>query len=604
MFFTEVDPGLMKNITLKPFIALFFIYSVAYGVYNLPLSTSPDEISFKPALMIKQVSELNVPDTIVANESGISGSDLDENISEQEELVEPQDLKPEISLSGSAVAVDLQEYLTVQVFSFKTLENSLDGYGKVLSSFPVDDLANLRVEYVQQYYTVRVGKFDPADPSGGEQAHNLLGKLQKKFKSSLLLSAYVLENRIQKVYHSAPSNTYTNIPLDKQDLTLASARNIEQHIVIESNIATEIVPKEIPEDIATKLAEQTKKKEFISEAPKKNSKIEESLNLEKAKEKEIPDEDAFIAEFLMAIHKDDIGRSIKSPGTIFFDKKAAETYIVDQGAQRVVVFGSDYFPENSLGKGRNVESPTGGFIDPDGNVYICQDRTSGKPARITVLNSAFMPIAEYLMPDFEGAESFVPRRGAAGEDGKLYISGAYSRKVLVLDKHGKFIKWLVVTDDISKGTSKLGQTMKDGPVLIKDVETDSLGNVFLLSEETSKVYIFNNKEEFLFTMGKKGGNRGKMSRPNGLAIDEKNRCIYIVDYMRHTILVFDYAGQYRFSIGGRGGNDGWFNFPIDVGIGPRNNLIVADFFNHRVQVFEVTFKKKLPTRPKKLWKIE
>jgi len=133
-----------------------------------------------------------------------------------------------------------------------------------------------------------------------------------------------------------------------------------------------------------------------------------------------------------------------------------------------------------------------------------------------------------------------------------------------------------------------------GPVKIVDVQRDSTGHLYLLSEETSKVYVYNSAEEFLFSFGRKGGSTGKMSRPKSLVIDEKRKAVFIVDYMRHTILIYDLGGRFMYEFGGLGKAPGWFQYPSGLALNREGQLLVADLFNHRVQVLDVQFDYTFP----------
>ena len=132
------------------------------------------------------------------------------------------------------------------------------------------------------------------------------------------------------------------------------------------------------------------------------------------------------------------------------------------------------------------------------------------------------------------------------------------------------------------------------PVKITDVTRDSEGHLYILSEETSKVYVYSPSEEFLFSFGEKGGSLGKMSRPKSIVVDEKKRAVYIVDYMRHTILIFDMSGKFLYEFGGMGNGPGWFQYPIALTLTRDGLLAVRDLFNHRVQVLDVQFEYKFP----------
>ena len=304
---------------------------------------------------------------------------------------------------------------------------------------------------------------------------------------------------------------------------------------------------------------------------------------------------------VVMLTKDDQGARLRTPSAVFFDKTMEEIYVVNSGASRIIVYGSDFFPSVSLGAGRDVYAPYGGYVDADGRLYVCQGRSQDKSARVTILNAAFFPIKEIMLEGFEGADKFIPRRLALGHDGRIYVAGINSPGVLVLDKDGNYLRHLIPLDRVWTGKEKSEEdagpdnVTKPGPgkepVLILEVCTDSEGRIYLLSEETSKIYVYDRDENYLFAFGKKGGSTGKMSRPRGLAVDERRNRIYVVDYFRHTILVYDLKGRYRFEFGGRGWAEGWFNYPTSLAVDSHGYLMVADLFNNRVQVLEV------PSRP-------
>jgi DNA-binding beta-propeller fold protein YncE len=133
------------------------------------------------------------------------------------------------------------------------------------------------------------------------------------------------------------------------------------------------------------------------------------------------------------------------------------------------------------------------------------------------------------------------------------------------------------------------------PVLIRSVTIDRTGNIYLPSSETGKIYVYGPDESFLYSFGSKGGTPGRLSQPRGVAIDEEKGLMYVVDYMRHTILTYDKEGTYLFEFGGKGDAPGWFRFPTDVIVNKRGQVIVSDLFNHRLQVLEVKYQKDFPS---------
>ena len=277
---------------------------------------------------------------------------------------------------------------------------------------------------------------------------------------------------------------------------------------------------------------------------------------------------------------DELGQPLSYPSALFCDRASGEIYVVNSGRSRVVVYTSDYFPFLSIGPGRGVVSPCGVLLDRSGNLYVCQGESKGRPARISVFNAAFLPVRDILLRGFEGCERFVPHRLALGRGGRIYVAGTgLEGGAVVLDAQGRFLHLLVPRDRLPPEPVK--------PATIVDVAVDEEGRIYLLSEEMGRVYVYDARERFLFKFGQKGGSTGKLSRPQGIAVDSRRGRIYVVDYMRHTVNVYSRGGIYLYELGGRGWGPGWFNYPTDVAVDERGYLLVADLFNQRVQVLEV-----------------
>lgn len=310
--------------------------------------------------------------------------------------------------------------------------------------------------------------------------------------------------------------------------------------------------------------------------------------------------DKFSYDVVTVLTSDDNGDALRMPSGLFFDPNADELYVLTAGS-KFVVYGPDYFPQESLGRGRGVNTPVDGEFTSDGNIVILQQGLPGQAPFLSILNAAFLPVREISLAKVPELNGFIPSHIAIGKDGAIYLAGLESPRVLILSADGGFAKWMKVP--IGQGDDYQALIADDHGVKtakIRNLAVDSLGNLFLLSEETSKTYVFDSEGVFLFSFGTKGGSEGKLSRPRALAIDEKKRCIYVVDYMRHSVLVYDFAGTFRFEFGGLGWGPGWFNYPVDIVLGPQGQVVVADFFNHRAQVFAVTV-PALPERPPALW---
>ncbi|MBI5444181.1 MAG: hypothetical protein HY900_23590 [Deltaproteobacteria bacterium] len=337
---------------------------------------------------------------------------------------------------------------------------------------------------------------------------------------------------------------------------------------------------------------------------------------------------------------DDEGRPLRYPSALFFDQRKKELYLINVGASSVVIYGSDYFPVASMGAGRGIEGPRGGFLASNDLIYVCQSRTKDKPPRITVLNAALFPLRDIPIAESPDSAEFVPRQVAVSRDGLLYVVGESNRGVLVLDEDGVVLRKLKPMDLVaaealapagkatagaakrkgsgptasgeSGGSGEAPKEGKDsrvdipeefrpqttqeqaragkkvmGPVRIRALTIDKAGRIYLVSAETGKVYVYGPDESFLFSFGKKGGSPGTLSTPSGVAVDEDRGLVYVVDYMRHTVLGYDLSGNLQLEFGGRGTGEGWFNYPADIAVIQGGQVVVADQFNNRAQALEV-----------------
>ncbi|MHC4474126.1 MAG: SH3 domain-containing protein [Planctomycetota bacterium] len=216
-------------------------------------------------------------------------------------------------------------------------------------------------------------------------------------------------------------------------------------------------------------------------------------------------------------------------------------------------------------------------VDPEGYVYISQSPGRKHPrARISEFSPSLRWMRDIFFAGFEGADGFQPNNMAINKAGTLYVTGSGFPGVVVLNSDGTFSHLLSPTDSLGKG--------EEEKATICDVEIDNAGMIYLLSEDMGRVYVYDDKETYLFKFGKKGGSSGKLSRPRGLAVDSSNKGIYVIDYMRHTATAYSDKGRFLFEFGGKGWGTGWFQYPSDIAVDTAGNVLVADTFNNRVQV--------------------
>jgi DNA-binding beta-propeller fold protein YncE len=281
---------------------------------------------------------------------------------------------------------------------------------------------------------------------------------------------------------------------------------------------------------------------------------------------------------LFIMRQDYQGGNLSYPSKLFFDSVKKEIYVTDSGHGRILVYTHDFYPLLTIGKSDGIETPMGIAVDPEGYLFVAQspgaEHTRG---RISVYTPALKWKKNIFFEGFKDAANFRPTNIALDKTGRLYVAGSNYLGAVVLDKDGVFSNILTPVDSIGKLEKREAE--------ICDVDIDDVGNIYLLSEEMGRIYVYDQKENFLFKFGTKGGSSGKLSRPRGLAVDDRGKRVYVIDYMRHTANAYSADGRFLFEFGGQGWGRGWFQYPSDIAVDASGNVLVADTFNNRVQVF-------------------
>jgi hypothetical protein len=250
-----------------------------------------------------------------------------------------------------------------------------------------------------------------------------------------------------------------------------------------------------------------------------------------------------------------------------------EIYVMD-GKARIIVYTSDFFPLYTLNKKDGVFTPQGMTVDTRGNLYVGQSKSKYNPRhRISVFNACFKWERDIYLKGFEGVESFIPYRMAVDKNGNIYVSDEWFPGILILNNKGDLIEILSPKEE-------------DRKVNINSLALDKDGKIYLVSAEEGRIYVYDKNRKFIFKFGEKGGSSGKLSQPKAIGIDEPAGRMFVVDYMRHAINVYNKDGLFLLEFGGKGWSEGWFQFPVDLFVDDAGRVLVADFFNKRVQIFK------------------
>jgi len=101
----------------------------------------------------------------------------------------------------------------------------------------------------------------------------------------------------------------------------------------------------------------------------------------------------------------------------------------------------------------------------------------------------------------------------------------------------------------------------------------------------SKPRNYNEINQPILIFGSNGKENGQFQNPYGIAISSKGSII-VCDYHNDRIQIFDSKGNFLSTFGSNGNGNGQFQNPYGIAINSKGNIIISDQSNHRIQIFD------------------
>ena len=125
----------------------------------------------------------------------------------------------------------------------------------------------------------------------------------------------------------------------------------------------------------------------------------------------------------------------------------------------------------------------------------------------------------------------------------------------------------------------------------RGVAVDDEGNILVADYGNDCIQKFANDGQFLASVGTNGTGPLHFDDPKDVAFNTVNKKVYVVDNRNHRIQVLNSDLSFSSMIGVHySSKNGEFSFPMGVTCDSTGNLFVADFANHRIQVFTASGK--------------
>ncbi|XP_076130935.1 tripartite motif-containing protein 3b isoform X1 [Alosa pseudoharengus] len=163
-------------------------------------------------------------------------------------------------------------------------------------------------------------------------------------------------------------------------------------------------------------------------------------------------------------------------------------------------------------------------------------------------------------------------------------------------------RWISIFSPDGKFKNKIGSGRLMGP---KGVAVDRNGHIIAVDNKACCVFIFQSNGKLVTKFGARGttdrqfaekssanfaleqklSKSGAAFSPHFVAVNNKNE-ILVTDFHNHSVKVYNADGEFLFKFGSHGEGNGQFNAPTGVAVDANGNIIVADWGNSRIQVFD------------------
>ena len=188
------------------------------------------------------------------------------------------------------------------------------------------------------------------------------------------------------------------------------------------------------------------------------------------------------------------------------------------------------------------------------------------PQDLGVTKGFFSKLWEFIAGEDTLDRIISPHGIVADGEGKVYVADWGGSRVHYFD----FVKKKY--DQFAK--TKLGELIS--PI---GAALDGDGLLYITDSVKRRIFVFNGSRNKLVI------GDDSLQRPTGIAINKKDKIIYVVDTLGNRVDLFDLAGKKVGSFGRHGGGDGEFNYPVHIALDATGEVYVMDSMNFRVQIF-------------------
>lgn len=170
----------------------------------------------------------------------------------------------------------------------------------------------------------------------------------------------------------------------------------------------------------------------------------------------------------------------------------------------------------------------------------------------------------------EGDTRIMRPYGIAEYDGMVYVADQQLAVVHIFDfKSNQYFQ--------------IGRSMSGSLISPICVAVDDNGNMYVSDSIRRRVFVYNIDRINIMELG----GDGVFSRPTGLAVNSKEKLLYVADTVANNIKVFDLNGNFKFEFGKRGSKkDEELNLPTNIFLDREGYIYICDSMNFKLKIFD------------------